>query len=99
MTVIMIGEEDSAVAFNLIGIESYTAESFDQFKSLIEKSIKNPDIDLIIINEKTYFEHEEYLLKIKQTTNHPTIVEVEDILGSTGPSPIDEILKKYVGIK
>ncbi len=94
----MIGEEDSAVAFNLIGIESYTAENFDQFKSLIEKSIKNPEIDLIIINEKIYFEHEEYIIKIKQITNHPTIVEVEDILGSTGPDPIDEILKKYVGL-
>lgn len=94
----MIGEEDSAVAFNLIGIESYTAENFEQFKILIEKSIKNPNIDLIIINEKIYQEHKDFVLKIKQITNHPTIVEVEDILGPTGPDPLDEILKKYVGI-
>ena len=97
MTVIMIGAEDTAIAFNLLGIESHFPENFDQFKSLLQESIKNPRVDLIIITEKIYFEYQDYILKIKQVTNHPTIVEIEDILGRTKQDPIEEILRKYVG--
>jgi len=97
MTVVMIGEEDSAIAFGLIGVASYTAENFEEFRTMMEKFLRNPEVDLIIINDRMYYEHEDYILKLKQATNHPTIVEIQDIIGPAGPDPLDEILKKYVG--
>ena len=81
----------------LIGVDSYTVDSFEEFKPLMDQFLADPEVDLIIINERMYYEHEDYILKIKQETNHPTIVEIQDIIGSTGPDPIDEIIKKYVG--
>lgn len=100
MGIFVIGDEETVLGFKLINIDGKKARNQDEASKAFKIATANPDIKLIIINEKIA---ETIKSEINQYTEKhltPSIIEVPDKDGPVeNRLSIEKLIKTTVGLK
>ena len=93
--VIVIGDEDTVLGFQLLGFNrNFTPKSDDELRKFIDGLIGEKDI--VIINEKI-FESANVFLKEKKFL-YPIFISIPDKHGSTIKHESRDIIKEIMGV-
>lgn len=93
--VIVIGDEDTVLGFQLLGFKrSFIPKSDDDLRRFIESLIGEKDV--LIINEKLYESARTFLKERKIL--YPIFIPIPDKHGSTMKYESREIIKEVMGV-
>ena len=99
MKIISISDEDTNIMFQLIGIQGYiiTTNEPDLFKEEFDKILEDPEIGLILMNEKYLVRQEKYFKKLK-LKKLPIIVEIPDLKAPFKEKYFRHIIEQFLGL-
>ncbi|MCP4761678.1 MAG: hypothetical protein GY870_07840 [archaeon] len=100
MRIVLFGDEDSGILFNLVGVDSiiYEEKGFQEFKMIFEELLEDPDIGIIIITDRLFIRYKDYILPYKMQRRRPIIVEIPEIIGGLKEDYAQKIIKRFIGI-
>jgi vacuolar-type H+-ATPase subunit F/Vma7 len=98
LKIICVSDSDSGLLFGLLGIESYIPKStqLEGFREEFDRFLKDPNIGLILLNEKYLLRYREYFRVVK-TRKTPIIIEIPDRQGPLPAKYFEEFIQKYIG--
>ena len=102
MKIVMFGDQDSVILFNLIGIDGIIYEEdmdSEHFTSEFDKVLNNPEIGIVIITEKILIKHKEFIIPLKMNRRFPIIVQVPSIATKYKKEYLQEVVKQFIGIQ
>lgn len=99
MKIITFGDNESNIVFRLMGIDGILYEEGDpDFEEKFSKLVDDPEIGIIIITERVFINHQEFILPIKMKRRIPIIIEIPTILNEYLEDYANDIIKSYIGI-
>ena len=91
---------DTQVGMRLAGVEGSVVHDADAAKSEIDKAVKNPEIGILILTEKTGALVKEYIDELKLTIHTPLIIEIPDRHGSRDiAESINRMVQESIGLR
>jgi len=99
MSMLILGDEDTIIGFNLAGVDSEVAktkeEAIDKFNQLINR----PDLKILIVTLPISEWLEEELFQHRTKMKFPLIVEIPDLKGTLEyKESIIKVIRRAVGI-
>lgn len=100
MKYFVIGDEDTVLGFGLVGVKGFVATNETEAESSFKEALKDDDIGIVIITEKTA----EFIRPLVDaylfTSSFPLIVEIPDRTGKMEGKPgIRQMVNEAIGIK
>ena len=99
MKIMLIADDDTAIMFHMLGIESEIAEEDSSlFQKQFNRILQNSEIGVIIITEKLLIQHKDFLFPLKMNRRKPIIVEIPNMIERYEEEYVLGIIKKNIGI-
>jgi len=91
---------DTLTGLRMVGIPGTVAHTADEFTAALESVLQNPDIGILLVNEKLAKLYPEPVRDIKLNRSVPLLVEIPDRHG-TGRAPdfITAYVREAIGVK
>ena len=100
MKFFIIGDQDTVLGFNLVGIEGEVVSTTEEVQTSLKKAFQMEGLGIIIISERLASlvrdEVDQYFYK----TSFPLIIEIPDRLGPMErKGSIRDVIRKAVGVR
>lgn len=100
MKYFVIGDEDTVLGFGLVGVKGVVATTKPEAENSFSEALKNQDIGIVIITEKTAELIRPLVNKYLFTSSFPLIVEIQDRSGKMQGKPgIRQMVNEAIGVK
>ena len=80
--IVVIGDEETVILFELIGIEGKIVNNFHEFETTFYELIKNPIIGMLFISERILADRLDFYFDFKFNNSSPFIFLLPDIFQS-----------------
>lgn len=95
----MLGDEDTVLGFGLVGVDGATATSEDEARDLFGGAIKDREIGVVIITERTANLIRDAVDRYVFTEDFPLILEIPDRQGRVEGYPsLREVANRAIGV-
>jgi V/A-type H+-transporting ATPase subunit F len=96
----VIGDEDTALGFGLVGVHGRAVESRDEAQSAFDTALSDTDVGVILITERVAELIRPSVDRYIFTRDFPLIVEITDRRGPLAGKPgLREMVNHVIGIK
>jgi len=100
MKYFVIGDEDTVLGFGLVGVKGNVADTKAEAEHSFNEALKDNDIGIIIITEKTAELIRSLVNRYLFTSSFPLIVEIPDRSGKMQGKPgIRQMVNEAIGVK
>lgn len=100
MNYYVIGDEDTVLGFNYVGIPGRVVESAAEATEVFDQACADPGIGIVIVNESVARSIRERINEVRFRAVQPVVVEIP---GPGGPDPdrssLMKLIQEAVGIK
>jgi len=100
--IVFIGDEYLAMAFKIIGIETYAAYDVIEAEKLVNKTVERDDVDILMLPEDLYISlSSRYVHFKREGVNKPILMVVPPLSGLSGKRVEDlyNLISQAVGIR
>ena len=96
----VIGDEDTVLGFDLVGVRGSTVRSTGEAEEVFNSVLADPDIGIVIITERTADLIRTTVNRYHFTERFPLVVEIPDREGPKEDRPgIREMVNAAIGVK
>jgi V/A-type H+-transporting ATPase subunit F len=100
MKFFLIGDEDALLGFGMVGVEGILARSADEARYALEQVLENPEIGIILINERIADLIREQVNQFVFKREFPLILEIPDRRGrKENQKSLRELVNDAIGIQ
>ena len=99
--IVCISDPETKILLNFMGINVLVVDHNDDktFIDYINELLLDPDVGLIVINERMFVRNREFVLKVKLENVSPIIVEIPSLVGATKKDYTLQMLKEIIGLE
>jgi len=100
--IVFVGSEYLAIAFSVIGIESYSVFDVIDAEKTVSKLVERDDVDVLMLTEDLYVELSRRYVKFrKEGKNKPVLMIVPPLSGPLGKRTEDlyNLISQAVGVR
>lgn len=96
----VIGDEDTVLGFNLVGIEGDIVQTPEEVKASLQKTFQMKDMGIIIISERLASSARELVNQYMYKTTFPLIIEIPDRLGPLErKGTVRDMIRSAIGVR
>ena len=100
--IVFVGSEYLAIAFSIIGIETYSVFDVIDAEKMVSKIVERDDVDILMMTEDLYIELSKRYVKFKKEgKNKPLLMIIPPLSGPLGKRTEDlyNLISQAVGVK
>ena len=94
--VVALLDKETGLGFRLAGIESQLTESVADLVSSVESLMRDPNVDIILLDQEMYREISEQARKRIEYSISPIIVPIPTVKILSGKAPTEEYLARLI---
>ena len=95
----VIGDRDTVLGFQLVGIDGKVAENADEARASLETAFQMKDLGIIVISERIAEKIRSSVDRYVYKTTFPLIIEIPDRLGPIErKKSIRQLIREAVGV-
>lgn len=92
MSIFVVGDKNTVLGFNLIGVDGKAVSRVDEARSTLEEALAEDGIEILLITENLTSNLREWVDELKMTSLHPVVLEIP----SSEPAPSGRSLRRLV---
>ena len=100
--IVFVGSEYLAIAFSIIGIETYSVFDVIDAEKMVSKIVERDDVDILMMTEDLYIELSKRYVKFKKEgKSKPLLMIIPPLSGPLGKRTEDlyNLISQAVGVK
>jgi len=100
--IVFIGSEYLAIAFSVVGVETYPIFDIIDAEKTVSKIVERDDVDILMMTEDLYIELSKRYVKFKKEgKNKPLLMIIPPLSGPLGKRTEDlyNLISQAVGVK
>jgi len=100
--IVFIGSEYLAIAFSVVGVETYPIFDIIDAEKTVSKIVERDDVDILMMTEDLYLELSKRYVKFKKEgKNKPLLMIIPPLSGPLGKRTEDlyNLISQAVGVK
>lgn len=98
MSILVIGDQDTALGFRLVGAKAEVVDSLEQARQSLEHTLGREDIELLLITREWAAQLRERIDRLKMASLRPIVMEIPGREMAPPEQSMSELVRRAIGI-